>query len=59
MLVPAWINNVQHVLPKGEVVPVPVLCSVTFGAPIQLQEGEDRAAFLKRAREAVIALRDV
>lgn len=59
VLVPAWINNVQHVLPKGEVVPVPVLCSVTFGAPLQLQEGEDRAAFLKRAREAVIALRDV
>jgi hypothetical protein len=41
------------------VVPVPVLCSVTFGAPIALQEGEDRGAFLKRAREAVIALRDV
>ena len=59
VLVPAWINNVQHVLPKGEVVPVPVLCSVTFGAPFQLQEGEDRGAFLKRAREAVIALRDV
>jgi 1-acyl-sn-glycerol-3-phosphate acyltransferase len=59
VLVPAWINNVQHVLPKGEVVPVPVLCSVTFGAPIALQESEDRGAFLKRAREAVIALRDV
>ncbi len=59
VLVPAWINNVQHVLPKGEVVPVPVLCSVTFGAPIQVQEGEACRAFLDRAREAVIALRDV
>jgi 1-acyl-sn-glycerol-3-phosphate acyltransferase len=59
VLVPAWINNVQHVLPKGEVVPVPVLCSVTFGAPMQLQPGEDRRAFLERARDAVIALRDV
>ncbi len=59
VLVPAWINNVQHVLPKGEVVPVPVLCSVTFGAPLRLEEGEDRATFLKRAREAVMALRDV
>jgi len=59
VLVPAWINNVQHVLPKGEVVPVPVLCSVTFGAPMQLQDGEDRKAFLDRARQAVIALRDV
>ncbi len=59
VLVPTWINNVQHVLPKGEVVPVPVLCSVTFGKPIVLQEGEDRHAFLERARNAVIALRDV
>ncbi len=59
VLVPAWINNVQHVLPKGEVVPVPVLCSVTFGAPMQLQRSEDHRAFLERARNAVIALRDV
>lgn len=58
-LVPAWINNVQRVMPKGEVVPVPVLCSVTFGAPVHLQEGEERRAFLERARRAVIALRDV
>ena len=36
VLVPAWINNVQRVMPKGEVVPVPVLCSVTFGAPMQI-----------------------
>lgn len=58
VLVPTWINNVQHVLPKGEVVPVPVLCSVTFGAPIKLGESEDRHAFLERARNAVIALRN-
>ena len=58
-LIPAWIANVQRVMPKGEVVPVPVLCSVTFGAPMQLQAGEDRQAFLQRARSAVIALRDI
>lgn len=59
VLVPAWINNVQHVLPKGEVVPVPVLCSVTFGAPLQVEPDEACRAFLDRAREAVVALRDV
>ncbi len=59
VLVPAWINNVQHVLPKGEVVPVPVLCSVTFGAPMQLLPDEDHRVFLERARHAVVALRDV
>ena len=59
VLVPTWINNVQRVMPKGEVVPVPVLCSVTFGAPIVLGADESRADFLVRAREAVMALRDV
>jgi hypothetical protein len=50
VLVPAWINNIQRVIPKGEVVPVPMLCSVTFGAPMQLLPGEERKAFLARAR---------
>ena len=59
VLVPAWINNVQRVMPKGEVVPVPILCSVTFGAPIRVEDGEERRAFLDRARTAVMALRDV
>lgn len=59
VLVPAWIDNIQRVMPKGEVVPVPILCSVTFGAPIQLQPQEERRAFLDRARLSVIALRDV
>jgi 1-acyl-sn-glycerol-3-phosphate acyltransferase len=59
VLVPAWIDNVQRVMPKGEIVPVPILCSVTFGAPIRVEEGEERRLFLDRARAAVIALRDV
>lgn len=56
-LIPVWIDNVQRVMPKGEVVPVPVLCSATFGEPLQLQPGEDKRAFLDRARQAVLALR--
>ncbi len=59
VLVPAWIDNIQRVMPKGEVVPVPILCSVTFGAPVRVEPGEERRAFLDRARAAVIALRDV
>jgi 1-acyl-sn-glycerol-3-phosphate acyltransferase len=58
-LIPAWIDNVQRVMPKGEVVPVPILCSVTFGAPLRLEPGEDKRAFLDRARDAVLALRSV
>ena len=42
-LIPAWIDNVQRVMPKGEVVPVPILCTVTFGAPLQLDAGRGQA----------------
>ena len=56
-LIPAWIDNVQRVMPKGEVVPVPVLCTVTFGAPCNLQPEETKVEFLTRARNAVIALK--
>jgi len=56
-LIPCWIDNVQRVMPKGEVVPVPVLCTVTFGAPCNLQPDETKADFLARARAAVIALK--
>ncbi len=59
VLVPAWIHNVQRVIPKGEVIPVPVLCSVTFGEPVKLGLDEDRTEFLTRSRAAVLALRDV
>jgi 1-acyl-sn-glycerol-3-phosphate acyltransferase len=58
-LIPAWIDNVQRVMPKGEVVPVPILCTVTFGEPMRLEPGEDKRVFLARAREAVLAQRPV
>jgi len=56
-LIPTWIDNVQRVMPKGEVVPVPILCTVTFGAPLAHIDGEDKQAFLDRARQAVVELR--
>src|SRR5512137_2212518 len=56
-LIPVWIDNVQRVMPKGEVVPVPILCTATFGAPMQLRPAEDKREFLDRARAAEVALR--
>ena len=55
-LVPVWIENLNRVMPKGEFVPVPLLCTLTFGEPLKLQSGEDRAAFLDRASSALLAL---
>lgn len=55
-LVPVWIDNLNRVMPKGEVIPVPLLCTVTFGTPIQLEPEEERAEFLLRTRAALLAL---
>jgi len=55
-LIPCWIENMSRVLPKGEFVPVPLLCRVVFGAPIALVDGEDRHAFLKRAHATLLSL---
>ena len=55
-LVPVWIQNLNSVMPKGKVIPIPLLCTVTFGAPIRVQDGEDRHVFLERARAALLAL---
>jgi len=55
--VPAYLENLNRVLPKGEVLPVPLLCTVTFGPPLRLRAEETRQSFLERARAAVCALR--
>lgn len=55
-LVPAWIDNLNRVMPKGELVPIPLICTVTFGAPIHLEAGEGKKAFLDRAAAALLAL---
>jgi 1-acyl-sn-glycerol-3-phosphate acyltransferase len=54
--VPAWIDNLHRVMPKGEVIPLPLLCTVRFGAPFRWIEGQDKASFLTSMREAMLAL---
>ena len=55
-LIPVWMENLGRVLPKGETVPVPLLCSVNFGAPMRIGQGEEKDAFLGRARRAMLDL---
>lgn len=56
-LVPVYLENLSRILPKGEFLPVPLVCTLTFGTPIQIEEHESKEAFLARARAAVCALR--
>jgi 1-acyl-sn-glycerol-3-phosphate acyltransferase len=54
--VPVWMENQGRVLPKGETIPVPLLCSINFGVPLQLAPGETKEDFLTRARTALLDL---
>jgi 1-acyl-sn-glycerol-3-phosphate acyltransferase len=55
-LVPVFIDNMNRILPKGEILPVPMLSCISFGSPISLGLDENKASFLQRAREAVCNL---
>lgn len=55
--VPVYIDNMNRILPRGEVLPVPLLSRITFGVPLRLAEKEPKLAFLERARKAVNELR--
>jgi 1-acyl-sn-glycerol-3-phosphate acyltransferase len=55
-LVPVYLDNLNRSMPKGALLPVPMVCTVRFGAPLARVAGEDKDAFCERARNAVIAL---
>jgi 1-acyl-sn-glycerol-3-phosphate acyltransferase len=57
-LVPVYLDNMTRILPKGEVLPVPLLSRVTFGAPLRMETGEAKRAFNDRMRDALLALRE-
>ena len=55
-LIPVWIANLNRVMPKGRVLPLLLLCTTSFGAPLQLDADESKEQFLTRSREALLAL---
>jgi 1-acyl-sn-glycerol-3-phosphate acyltransferase len=54
--IPVWIENLGRVMPKGALVPIPLLCTLCFGRPLEMQPEECKAAFLERARASLLAL---
>lgn len=54
--IPVWIENLGRVMPKGSFVPVPLLCSLTFGTPMHPASAEAKDAFLERTRSALLSL---
>lgn len=55
-LVPVYLDNLYRSMPKGTLLPVPLTCSVRFGAPLARIADEPKDAFLERARQAVVDL---
>lgn len=55
-LVPVWIANLNRVMPKGRALPLPLLCTLSFGTPLEHLHDEGKQAFLERARNALLAL---
>ena len=56
-IVPAWIDNAGRAMAKGRWFPVPILCTVSYGAALRVEPGEDKCAFMQRATAALEALR--
>jgi 1-acyl-sn-glycerol-3-phosphate acyltransferase len=56
-LVPAYIENLNRILPKGEFLPVPFISRITFGSPTFFEPSESKERFLQRLRDDMCALR--
>jgi 1-acyl-sn-glycerol-3-phosphate acyltransferase len=54
--VPIYLRNLNRLLPKGEIIPVPILCTVTIGNALRMEPDEPRADFLARLRDSLVTL---
>ena len=57
-VVPVYLENLNRILPKGHLLPVPMLSRITFGTPLRLQPGEAKDVFLERARQSIRGLKE-
>lgn len=55
-LIPVYLENIHRSMPKGTFLPVPMICTVRFGAPLKYFAHEDKQMFLARARDAITGL---
>lgn len=52
-LVPVHLENLNRIMPKGTILPVPVIARVSFREPIRFSPDEDKQTFLERASKAL------
>jgi 1-acyl-sn-glycerol-3-phosphate acyltransferase len=52
-LVPVYLQDLSRILPKGDILPVPLIANLSIGGPMRLESGEPKQDFLLRAQRAV------
>jgi 1-acyl-sn-glycerol-3-phosphate acyltransferase len=57
-LIPLHLANLNRILPRGEILPVPFLSTINFGHPFQLEDTESKSQFLARTRNTVVSLHE-
>jgi 1-acyl-sn-glycerol-3-phosphate acyltransferase len=55
-LIPVYLENLNRAMPKGVLLPIPLICTIHFGAPLLRVSDESKEAFLERARGSIVAL---
>ncbi|QIO05751.1 lysophospholipid acyltransferase family protein [Acinetobacter shaoyimingii] len=58
-VVPVWISNLKRVMPKGAIIPLPLLSTVIFGAPLDKAKYPDKKEFLEYAQQELLKLKEV
>ena len=56
-IIPVWIEGSYRSMPKGSAIPLPLPCSLTFGAPLHIKGEQPQEEFLYGLREAMERLR--
>lgn len=56
-LIPVWISNLKRVMPKGALMPLPLLSTVIFGEPLAHDLNWQKAEFLNYAKQKLLDLK--
>ena len=58
-IIPVWISNLKRVMPKGALVPLPLLSTIIFGSPLEPHMEMDKKDFLDYAQQELLKLKEV
>ena len=58
-IIPVWISNLKRVMPKGAFLPLPLLSTVIFGAPLTHSAQLSKSEFLTYAQNELLQLKQM